>query len=228
MKRREIITILCSAAIWPLAARAQQKTMPVIGYLANRSAGDSVDLVAAFHQGLKEAGYAEGQNAAIEFRWADNQYDRLPVLAADLVRRRVAVIFAQGAPAAVVAKAATATIPTVFYMGEDPVSLGLVHSFNRPGGNMTGVGDLGSAVLAKRLELLREVVPQASVFAALLAVDLHKPDGLTGGPGARSRLSEDQSHRGDHRYAEFHQLLARRGNCLERPRVLGLLRWRHR
>jgi putative tryptophan/tyrosine transport system substrate-binding protein len=168
MKRREFVAGLGSAAAWPVVARAQQPMMPVIGFLANRSANDSVDLVAAFHRGLKEAGFTEGQNATIEFRWADNQYDQLPALADDLVRRRVAVLFAQGAPASVAAKAATATIPTVFYMGEDPVSLGLVSSFNRPGGNMTGVGNLSSAVLGKRLEFLREIVPQTSVFVALI------------------------------------------------------------
>jgi putative ABC transport system substrate-binding protein len=169
MRRREFIAVLGSAAAaWPLAARAQQAATPVVGYFTNRAAADSADLVAAFNQGLRKAGYAQGQNATIEFRWAENQYERLPALAADLVCRRVAVIFAHGAPAAVAAKAATATVPTVFYMGEDPVALGLVPSLNRPGGNVTGISDLSSTVLGKRLELLRELVPQASVFVTLI------------------------------------------------------------
>ena len=168
MRRRELLLLLATGIMGTRAVRAQQKAMPVIGYLMGGSPGPAAPLVAAVRQGLSETGYVEGQNLAIEFRAAEGHYDRVPALVADLVGRKVDVILAANDPAALAAKSATSTIPIVFASAGDPVQLGLVASFNRPGGNVTGVSGMLAELMPKRLELLSELVPQAKVIALLV------------------------------------------------------------
>jgi putative tryptophan/tyrosine transport system substrate-binding protein len=169
MRRREFVVLLAAAAAaWPRAARAQQPPMPVIGFLGGSSLAERRPLLVAFRQALTEAGYVEGQNVGIEYRWAEGQYDRLPALAADLVRRKVAVVFAGDGPSALAAKAVTTTIPIVFNTGIDPVQVGLVTSLSRPGGNLTGVNMVAGPLPAKQLGLLHELVPAAKTISMLI------------------------------------------------------------
>src|SRR5262245_35270485 len=169
MRRRDFIGAIGSAFAWPLAARAQPVVVPVVGFIGGESAEPYAERLRAFHQGLKETGFVEGQNVAVEYRWAQSQYDRLPELTADLVRRQVAVIAATGGePTPQVAKAATQTIPIVFTANGDPVRSGLVASLGRPGGNATGITIFGGVAVAKRLQLMRELVPQAAAIAYLM------------------------------------------------------------
>jgi putative tryptophan/tyrosine transport system substrate-binding protein len=169
MKRRDVLTLLCGAAAWPLAARAQQPAMPVIGFLSGRAPEESAHLVEAYRRALKEGGFVEGQNVAIEFRWARGEYGRLPALAADLVSRNVAVISAVGGdPSPLAAKAASAAIPIIFNFGTDPVHAGLIASFNRPGRNATGISTSVNMMEPKRLGLLRELAPGVALVGALV------------------------------------------------------------
>src|SRR5438132_820633 len=187
MRRRDVIILLGGAATaWPLAARAQQRpAMPVVGFLHGQSPDGFADMLAAFREGLKQLGFVEGQNVAIEYRWANDQYDRLPALAADLVRRRVAVIATVGStPATLAAKAATTTIPIVFSTAFDPVQIGLVASFNRPGGNVTGVSSMNVELSGKLLQWLHEMVPGATRFAILRNPTV---------PGAQFAIAEEQA-----------------------------------
>ena len=200
MRRRDFITLCGAAAVWPLAVRAQQPTVPVVGFLRVTSSADSMHLVGAFRLGLKEAGFVEGENVAVEYRWADGQNDRLPGLAADLVARQAAVIVGHSA-AAQAARAASSTTPVVFVVGVDPVRTGLVASLNRPGGNVTGVTFTTVDVISKRLSQLHELAPKAELIGVLLdpntmevGVQLREAEaaaatigrGLLGGEGRKS------------------------------------------
>ena len=168
MRRREFITLLGGAAAWPLATRAQQKAMPVVGYLSSLGQAVSVQFDAAFRRGLSQMGFVEGQNVSTEYRWITDSYDPLPAMAADLVQRQVAVICAFGPPAVLAAKAATTSIPIVFVTGADPIRFGFVASFNQPGGNITGIWVVTAVLAQKRLELLHELVPKAELFGLLV------------------------------------------------------------
>jgi ABC-type uncharacterized transport system substrate-binding protein len=186
VKRRQFITLLGGAAAWPLAARAQQSAIPMIGFLHSQSPDGFSEPLRGLRRGLREAGFVEGDNVAIDYRWADNQPERLPALAADLVRRRVGVIVALGSTAVMQAKTATATIPIVFNIGDDPVRVGLVASISRPGGNVTGVNFLTIELASKRLELLRELVPTAVRVAVLVSDAYAEPTLREVEPAARA------------------------------------------
>jgi putative ABC transport system substrate-binding protein len=195
IKRRAFIAALAGAAAWPVVARGQQPALPVIGYLGAQSPATFASRLDAFRQGLGESGYVDGKNVMIEFRWAQGQHDRLPALAADLVARQVAVIVAPGgAPAALAAKSATTAIPIVFEMGADPIAMGLVSSLSRPGGNITGVSSLSVEVTPKRLEILHELVPTATVFAALVNPTSPTAESQTRNLEAAARLLRVQLH----------------------------------
>ena len=186
MRRRDFILSGGTTVVWPLVARAQESTLPAVGFLNSASADGYASMAAAFRRGLKEAGYAEGQNVTIEYRWADNQYERLPALAADLVNRRVNAIFANSASIAA-ALAETKTIPIIFHSGDDPVRLGFVASLNRPGGNATGVAIFSGELAAKRLELLHELIRGSKTIAVLINLDF--------GPSARFRADVEAAAR---------------------------------
>ena len=193
MKRRDLLILGGALVAWPLAARAQLKVIPVIGYLGN-TPGPAARLTAAFHQGLSETGYVEGQNVAIEYRWAEGRYDRLPALAADLIGRKVDVIVTASTPGIQAAKSATSTIPIVFRGGGDPVGDGLVASLARPGGNLTGVILLADELTPKRLELLSELVPQARVIALLVNPNNATAERIIGDVQAAARVRGLQLH----------------------------------
>ena len=194
MKRRDFITLLGGAIVaLPSAARAQQPTMPVIGFLNSRAPGENPAILAAFLRGLNEAGYVEGRNVTVEYRWADGQYDRLPALAADLTGHRVAALVANG-PAVQTAKAATATIPIVFVVGFDPLAFGLVANLSHPGGNLTGVSVLDVEIGAKRLELLHELVPTATIIALLVNPTTPAAETVTSDAQAAARALGLQLH----------------------------------
>ena len=221
MNRREFITLIGGAAaapsmFWPRLASAEQATMPVIGFLSSRSPAESSHLVAAFRAGIQAGGYVEGQNVAIEYRWAEGQYDRLPALAADLVRRGVAVLATTGGePSALAAKAATSTIPIVFTVGGDPVKIGLVASLNRPGGNATGVSLLTTVPEAKRLGLLYELVPNAALIGVLINPNYQ-------GAEAQSREVQDAARAIDRRIE-----IATAGNDRQLEAAFGTLVQQH-
>ena len=189
MRRREFLSVLSGAAVWPLTARAQQPTMPVVGWLHPTSLKQAAQYLSAFRKGLSEAGYVEGQNVAIEYRWAAGKNERLPALAGELVRRPVALIVAGGPPAALSAKIATTSIPIVFTVGFDPVAAGLVASFNRPGGNATGMTLLTGPLVQKRLEFLRELIPNAANIAMLV-----NPTGPDAAPEIRDAEAAAQAN----------------------------------